>query len=351
MNRKSGWGGVLLGIFAKSTKLIKILKGLKFAKIFLSFFSMMLSMVLYSWTYGLALGVGFIVLLFIHEIGHVIAINMRGLVMNALVFIPGLGAGIFMPETKEPEDEAFVAIGGPLIGGLAAVALYGVWLLSPEKNVIIFLLAYLGVWMNLFNLIPMRPLDGGRIMGVVSPWFRYIGLAAIVAMIFAMKEVGFILIILLSLYDFAWPAPVKFHVSLVIMMFMVVGMASGFTRQPAWICWIDISLVALYTFIFWNDYRKAIKAKADFEEICIIRSQGARTPEENAVLQEKLEDIRSQIDSTLKDPPKLLESESRRWVWTLRYLCLAGILGGVLFHQAGQMDILKPHIIETHTYK
>lgn len=351
--------GLAAGLFIKSSKFLKILKGLKAAKVFLAVFSMALSMALYSWTYGLIIGVGLIVLLFIHEMGHVIAIKMRGLAINALVFIPGLGAGIFMPPTKRPDDEAFVAIGGPLVGGLSALLLYGAWLLNGSYNAILFILAYIGILINLFNLIPVRPLDGGRIMGVVSPWFKYVGLGAIVLFAINMKEAGLLLILILSLSDFSWTKRVQYLMSLGVTGAMIAAFMLGFTNQPFWISAVDVSLAIFCTlclFYSWIDDQKKL------DVLLALREEGKRltylfVDSEESIRhehQKKIVHVEERIrefQESLIEKPKLLHSEGERVGWTLKYIGLGLCLGLVFVHQISHMDVLTPHIVDTRSYK
>lgn len=127
---------------------------------------------IYEWDFA----TGVVLMLFIHELGHVLAAKRKGLPVTAPVFIPFVGAIIQLK--RNPRDvvtEAYVAMGGPLIGSLGAVccALAG-WAIGDPMLVAV---AYVGLAVNLLNLIPVHPLDGGRIASAVTRWLWLGGLA------------------------------------------------------------------------------------------------------------------------------------------------------------------------------
>lgn len=156
--------------------LLLLFSGLKFGKLLTTGGTMLISLVVYAFIYGWKYAAGFIALLFVHEMGHFIAARQRGLNVGAPTFIPFLGAWIDMKDMPhDAETEAYVGLGGPLVGTLGALACYflardmahsGQWLLA---------VAYAGFFLNLFNLIPLSPLDGGRITAVLSPRLWLLG--------------------------------------------------------------------------------------------------------------------------------------------------------------------------------
>jgi Zn-dependent protease len=162
--------------------LLLLFSGLKFGKLLTTGGTMLLSVVVYAFIWGWRYAVGFVVLLFVHEMGHFIAARQRGLAVGAPTFIPFVGAWIQLKEQPhDAETEAYVGMGGPLIGTLGALACYFVardqhidWLLA---------VAYSGFFLNLFNLIPLSPLDGGRITQVISPWLWLAGVPVLLAML------------------------------------------------------------------------------------------------------------------------------------------------------------------------
>ena len=130
----------------------------------------------YAIFFGPWFAAGLVVMILIHEFGHVIEINRQGLKATAPVFIPFFGAAIFQREHPQSAlHQAQIGIAGPLLGTVGATVayvLYGATHFTP-----LLLAAYLGFFINLFNLIPAGMLDGGWILGAVSKWFQVFGLA------------------------------------------------------------------------------------------------------------------------------------------------------------------------------
>lgn len=146
---------------------------------------------LFNWEFG----IGLVVLLFIHEMGHVLALRRYGVRATAPIFIPFMGAFIGMKQLpKDATMEAVVGLGGPVLGSIGAL---GAWILYEINGHPIFLvMTYIGIFLNLFNLLPVLPLDGGRIVGVMSRWFWAIGAVGLVALMFFFPSPILILILL-----------------------------------------------------------------------------------------------------------------------------------------------------------
>ncbi len=146
------------------------------------------SMILTSFTYSLFFGwpyaVGMVGLIFCHECGHAIAMNKYGVPFSPMVFIPFMGAVIAMKEQpRNSYQEAIIALGGPITGSIAAVALGGLGGITDSQ--LLYALADFGLMINLFNLLPIGSLDGGRIGAAVSPYFGAAGLVAGGGLIYA----------------------------------------------------------------------------------------------------------------------------------------------------------------------
>jgi Zn-dependent protease len=164
-------GLLILFLISKAKYLAVILQIGKFK----TFFTMLISIWAYALFWGWPFAAGFVALLFIHEMGHVAALRMMGIRATAPMFIPFLGAFIGMKEMpKNAFAESVMAYGGPLLGTLGAIACVGVGLLTG--NPFWYALAMSGFLLNLFNLLPISPLDGGRIIGVISPRLWIFGL-------------------------------------------------------------------------------------------------------------------------------------------------------------------------------
>ena len=147
-----------------------------------------------GWQYA----VGFVLLIFVHECGHLIVARQAGLNVGAPVFIPFMGAFIALKDSpKNAWIEACVGIGGPLLGTLGA-ALCEV-LFRVTGNPLYRALAYSGFMLNLFNMMPVGFLDGGRIVTALSPWLWVAGLAVLGTLIVMQPNFLLILILVLSL--------------------------------------------------------------------------------------------------------------------------------------------------------
>jgi Zn-dependent protease len=171
LRRFGSIGLLLLFIFGKLKYLGLILQIGKFK----TFISMLISIWAYALFWGWPFAAGFVVLIFIHEMGHVIALRMMGVPATAPMFIPFVGAHIVMKQMpKNAFVEAVGAYGGPLLGTLGAIGCAGIGLVTG--NLFWFALASSGFLLNLFNLLPISPLDGGRIIGVISPKLWVLGL-------------------------------------------------------------------------------------------------------------------------------------------------------------------------------
>ncbi|HJT14946.1 MAG TPA: site-2 protease family protein [Dongiaceae bacterium] len=176
-----GWKSGLVGLAAIGFAAVKLLKFAWLAKIATSGGSMLLSVFLYSLIFGWGYGAGFIFLLFCHEFGHYLAARQRGLAVGLPTFIPFVGALVDIKDGfRDAETEAYVGIAGPAIGTLSALACLALGNLLDSD--LLRAVAYSGFILNLFNLIPLSPLDGGRITQVVSPHIWLIGIPALVAL-------------------------------------------------------------------------------------------------------------------------------------------------------------------------
>lgn len=143
--------------------------------------TMLLSVVLYAFVFGWRYAVGFVLLIFVHEMGHYIAARQRGLNVGAPTFIPFVGAWIELKDQPHNvETEAYVGIAGPIAGTLGALVCY--YLARNYDSQLLLALSYAGFFINLFNLIPMSPFDGGRITAVLSPRAWFFGVPILVAL-------------------------------------------------------------------------------------------------------------------------------------------------------------------------
>jgi Zn-dependent protease len=182
--------------------LIMLLASLKWGKLATTAGTMLLSLVVYASVWGWRYAAGFIGLLFVHELGHYVAARQRGLPVGAPTFIPFVGAWINLEgQPRDAETEAYVGMGGPFLGGVSALAVY-LWARHVDSPLLLAI-SYSGLFLNLFNLLPVSPLDGGRITAVLSPRVWLIGAPLMLGLMFYRPSPMLFLIAALSLPQLA----------------------------------------------------------------------------------------------------------------------------------------------------
>jgi Zn-dependent protease len=189
----------LTGILAAIAVLLAKAKALIFllpkVKLLTTFGSMLVSIAAYGLLFGLPFAAGLVLLLLLHEIGHVIQLRREGIKASAPMFIPFLGAVISAKSMgKDAAAEARVGLAGPVLGTVASLIPLAIWLLTGSD--FWRALAYIGFVLNLFNLLPVVPLDGGRAMAALSPAVWLVGLAGLVGLaIFYPSPIIFLILI------------------------------------------------------------------------------------------------------------------------------------------------------------
>ena len=179
--RRSGLAaGILafLGLIFSKLSYIGLL-ALKFKGLWFTLVSTGVTALIYAQLFGWAFGVGIVLLILVHESGHVVVARLMGLPVTLPVMIPFLGAFVSMKQQpRSVAQESIMAIGGPVLGSIAAGLCYLGYLSMPDSSTgqLLRALAYFGFLINLFNLIPLTPLDGGRVTSLLSKWFNVAGL-------------------------------------------------------------------------------------------------------------------------------------------------------------------------------
>ena len=129
--------------------------------------SMLATIGVYWAVWGWPFAVGFVLSIYVHEMGHVSALRHYGIRASAPMFIPFVGAFVRLKESLHGTwENAMVGLAGPLWGLGAAVLSYGLYLVTSQP--IFAAIAHTGAWVNLFNLLPVWQLDGGRGFGAMS---------------------------------------------------------------------------------------------------------------------------------------------------------------------------------------
>jgi Zn-dependent protease len=190
-------GPVIAAIAAFLAKFKAILLLIPKFKLFTTVGTMAVSLAAYAWIWGWPFAAGFILLLFVHEMGHVIALRREGIRASAPMFVPFLGAVVAARSLGDnAAAEARVGLAGPILGSIGAAACLLVW--HATGNDIWRALAYTGFFLNLFNLLPVVPLDGGRAMAAMSPWMWVVGFAALIPLLFVFANPIMLLILVFA---------------------------------------------------------------------------------------------------------------------------------------------------------
>ncbi len=170
------------------------------AKILTTSATMLVSIAAYSLIWGWKFALGFVLLLLVHEMGHVIQLRREGIEASAPMFIPFLGAAVMAKSLGDDATaEARVGLAGPILGTLGALALLPIAINTGDD--FWYALIFTGLFLNLFNLLPVVPLDGGRAMAALSPKFWFVGLFGLAVLTFTFPNPILILILLLGGYE------------------------------------------------------------------------------------------------------------------------------------------------------
>src|SRR3954453_17553571 len=188
-------GAILAAIGVFLAKFKGVLLLLPKLKILTTSGSMLVSVGAYALIWGWKFAIGFVLLLFVHEMGHVLQLRREGIKASAPLFIPFLGAMVGMKQLpKDAPAEARVGLAGPVLGSVGALVPLLIWKATGE--VYWEALAFVGFFLNLFNLLPVLPLDGGRAMAALTPWMWIVGYGLLVAVTLAFPSPIMLLILL-----------------------------------------------------------------------------------------------------------------------------------------------------------
>ena len=206
-------GGILVAgglLLAKFKTILALLAGFKWLliapKLLFSFGSMFLSIWLYAvWFGGWKIAVVFVLMILVHELGHYFTWRNFGVAVSLPTFIPGFGAFVSSPGGT-PGQNVAASLAGPAFGMAAAMVCWGYALFHGEGTTGVardhfwFACAYIGFFLNLFNLIPVPPFDGGAIAGAIDArlWFLGIVLIGAWVLFFGGGVFGIVILILMA---------------------------------------------------------------------------------------------------------------------------------------------------------
>src|SRR3954451_6375425 len=197
--RKRG-GGVLAALAVLAAKGKALLLILPKLKLLTTSGSMLVSIAAYTLIWGWQFAIGFVVLLFVHEMGHVIQLRREGLEASAPVFIPFMGAVVWAKSLGDNAlAEARVGLAGPILGTIGPAACIPIY--HATGNNLFLALAFTGFFLNLFNLLPFGFLDGGRAAAAMSPWMWLVGVFGMVVLVLTFPNPIIILIAILGLLE------------------------------------------------------------------------------------------------------------------------------------------------------
>ena len=174
---------VAIAIVKFGAKLKGLLLLLPKLKILSTSATMLVSVAAYSLIWGWQFALGFVLLLLVHEMGHVIQLRREGVPASAPLFIPFMGAVVGMKQApKDAAVEARVGLAGPILGSLGCLVPLALY--DATGNNLFRALAFTGFFLNLINLLPVLPLDGGRAMAALSPAMWIVGFVLLVGIMF-----------------------------------------------------------------------------------------------------------------------------------------------------------------------
>ncbi|HYO79525.1 MAG TPA: site-2 protease family protein [Thermoanaerobaculia bacterium] len=204
---------LLLGVWALKTKGVFLLLFEKVRVLFVNPFegfgamqyavaggSFLVTIAAYAVQWPLAVVVGFVVITLIHEIGHAVAIRAKGLRAGFMVFVPFVGGAVTLKgQPRSAYDDALIGLAGPFAGTIASLVCLQIykWFHDP----LWLLIAFLGFALNLFNLLPLGMLDGGRISAAITKWMWLFGGGVLVYKVWDQPNPLTIVILILAAFQ------------------------------------------------------------------------------------------------------------------------------------------------------
>ena len=151
---------------------IELMKKPSIGKILFNFFIVSTTILILGFAFNLYYAIGYLFILIVHELGHYVVAKLLKLKVHFGGFTP-FGAYIVHENTESCKENALIAIGGPLFGGILGLIYYVVYCFTGDYTFLA--LCFNSIILNLANLIPVNPLDGGYIAEAISPIICYMG--------------------------------------------------------------------------------------------------------------------------------------------------------------------------------
>ena len=335
MNRQSlrkslpAWGAIAF----KSAKLLSVLKLMKFTKVLVTASTLAMSTLAYGWVLGPWFGVGFTAMLVIHEMGHVIAMRWKGYPIHLPIFIPFFGAAIFVKDMGDRETEAYIGYGGPLLGSLAAFVCIGAWLLTGSP--ILLLTAYLGVYLNLLNMIPIRPLDGGRIAQLAGPKLKYVAIALLVGYTLYIGEPALMLLWVFVLQSIKFPTWWRSAIAIIVGVLMVAGFLLGLSQQPLFLNILDVVVVNCMIGMYLSlDHTQAVHVK-NVRQLLALAPNFPEAPDRQEYVERLTNDLNRNVLG--EDDLRPYPGRSTRAKWLGIYLGSTVVLIAAMVYLVGNL--------------
>jgi len=193
--------GFILLIAAKFKPLfVNPFEGFGVAQLWTAGVSMVVSLFAYAVKWGFWFGLGLVLLILIHELGHAIVIRAKGLRAGAMVFIPFIGGAVTLKDQpRSVYVDAQIGLAGPILGTIAAFVALGLY---QWTGLGLYLgIAYAGFIINLLNLMPIGPLDGGRIAAAITKWIWVLGVVIVFFVMVWQRNPLLLLILILGIFQ------------------------------------------------------------------------------------------------------------------------------------------------------
>ena len=266
---------VLLVKLYRAAALLKFLQEIKILEPLTTMASGVFTASVYSFTMKVSLVVALVVSYAVHEFGHFFATKFRGLTANWWIFFPFAGQLMDAPDFRSRDDEAYIAYGGPLVGGAFSFLLFIAWLILPLPNEwgnILYTTAFLSTLLNLFNMIPVSPLDGGRITEGVSIWFRVVGFIGLIVLSFYEKQASMLLVWMLIISQVRMLPMRRLIVASAMLALMGLLILLGFHGNSVFEDWCFFAVASWLVLSFYRQ-RNAPERGEDYRDVQLTPAQ------------------------------------------------------------------------------